>query len=440
VDALARGLGRRLDIDWDAWSAIFTLRLPLGERTPFRQIRRLRQFAVLQRDAGAGGSRAEPWPWAVVTPSAGIDEAADEVVAALSDQLAPLRDTGATVLLSGGLDSRILLGAVHDAGVESAALTAVADDGVGWEAGLAGDAAGAAGARAETLRPDGPAHYCDLWLDHLEGSDFQFLLGSFVLPVSPRLRALGRPALDGLAIDVLAVRGGRFYTKEMLDPPDGYDASVPLWESLCARTMRSAAQRALAGRYAAAMTRSSRRQFRREGAPFRGNRSQALLTQYTTRMLRGVATLPKQTLGRHAFVLTPGATDRIARALLSVDPHRKRDRALYAAIFARISSPSARMPSVADTKRPDAVAPEERARFQAPMLELYEGALGDGPVTPHLGAKLAASLREGTLGDTIRSTAHHRATMALTALHLWAERYDSVLRPIDPAELLEEPQ
>ena len=32
----------------------------------------------------------------------------------------------------------------------------------------------------------------------------------------------------------------------------------------------------------------------------------------------------------------------------------------------------------------------------------------------------------------------HRAAMVVTAFQLWAERYDSVLRPIDPAELLEE--
>jgi hypothetical protein len=37
VDALARAVPVRLDPDWDAWSAIFTLRLPLGERTPFRR-------------------------------------------------------------------------------------------------------------------------------------------------------------------------------------------------------------------------------------------------------------------------------------------------------------------------------------------------------------------------------------------------------------------
>jgi hypothetical protein len=437
VDALARGTGARFDLDWDAWAAIFSLRLPLGERTPFRQIRRLRQFAVLERSAGAGAAREEAWPWAAVAPTADVDEAADAFVAGLLEQLALLRPTGATVLLSGGLDSRILLAAADDAGLDVAALTAVADDGVGWEAGLALDAARAAGASAESFGPDDAEHYRRLWLDHLEASDFQFLLGSFVLPLFPRAQELGRPALDGLAIDVLAVRGGRFYTPEMLDPPADYGVGVPLWESLRERTMKSAPERALEGPYAAAMLRSSRRQFRREAARFRGNRNQTLLTAYSTRMRRGVATLPKQTIGRHVAVFTPGATDRIARAMLSVDPWAKRDRRLYDAIFSRLASPAARMPNVANTPKPDAVAQPLRARFSAPMVDLYERALRDGPLSPILGKKLSASLREGKLGAAIHGTALHRATMAVTALHHWAERYESVLRPVEPQEMLE---
>lgn len=437
IDALARGTGARFDLDWDAWAGIFSLRLPLGERTPFRQIRRLRQFAVLERESGAGSARAEPWPWSAVAPTAGVDEAADAFVSGLLEQLALLRPTGATVLLSGGLDSRIMLAAADDAGLDVATLTAAADDGVGWEAALALDAAHAAGAGAESFAPDDAEHYRRLWLDHLEASDFQFLLGSFVLPLFPRARELGRPALDGLAIDVLAVRGGRYYTPEMLDPPADYDVGVPLWESLRQRTMRSAPERAFERPYAAALLRSSRRQFRREAARFRGNRNQTLLTAYSTRMRRGVATLPKQTIGRHAAVFTPGATDRIARTMLSVDPWEKRDRRLYEAIFSRLASPAARMPSVADTPKPDAVAQSLRTRFSAPMVDLYEGALRDGPLTPILGKKLSASLREGTLGEAIHATPLHRATMAVTALHLWAERYASVVRPIDPAELLE---
>jgi hypothetical protein len=154
-------------------------------------------------------------------------------------------------------------------------------------------------------------------------------------------------------------------------------------------------------------------------------------------MLRGVATLPKQTIGRHAPVLTPGATDRVARALLSADPSAKRDRRLYAAIFARLASPSARMPSAADTPKPDAVAHARRTRFSAPMVAFYEEALRDGPLTPILGKKLSAALRDGTLGEAIHGTALHRATMAVTAFHLWAQRYESVLGTVDPEELLE---
>lgn len=438
IDALVRGLELRLDVDWKAWAAILTMRLPLGERTPFRQIRRLRQFTLLERGPGGGEPTVRPWPWAQVEPSRDLGIAADRVTGALLEAMRPLRASGAAVLLSGGLDSRVLLGLAHDAGVPLRALTAVADDGIGWEAGLAEKAARAADADFESFAIADPGEYRRLWLDHLEGSDFQFVLGAFVMPMGPRLEELGLPALDGLAFDVLAVRGGRFYTPEMLDPPDGYDAGVGLWQSLRAKTMQGAAERALQGPYARALLRSSRRQFRREAAPFRGLRNQALLTQYSTRMLRGVATVPGQTMGRHANVFTPCASDRVAPAILGLDPSEKRERRLYEAVFDRIASPAARSPTVADSTRPRAVPHARRTGFSPPMVAFYARSLREGPLAPVLGRKLAAGLRDGTLGEAIHGMALHRAAMAVTAFHSWAERYDSQLRPIDPAALLEE--
>ena len=438
VDAIARGVGVRLDVDWRAWSAIFTLRQPVGEQTPFRQIRRLPQLSLLE--AGPDGPRVEraPWPWAEVEPTEDLDAAVDATVAATHAALLPLRESGAAVLLSGGLDSRAMLGLAHDAGVPVRALTAVADDGIGWEADLARAATDASGIEQERFVPADGAGWRRLWQDHLEALDFQFLMGSFVMPMGPRLEELGVPAIDGLALDVFGVPGGRFYRDpRMLDPQPGYDFRGPLFQSMRARAMPKVPERALAEDHASAMLTSARRQFRRAAGRFRGHRSQALLTVYSTRTVRGVAMVPSQVMGRHARIVTPGAYDRTARAMLSVDPREKVERRFYRALFDRISSPSARLPTVADATRPPASAKGPRLRFSNEMVAMYERGLREGPLAPCLGARLETHLRDGTLGEGIRRTSIHRAAMAVTALQLWAERYDSVLRPIDPDELLE---
>ena len=436
IDALVRGVDVRLDTDWTTWASMFALRQPLGERTPFHQIRRLRQLALLERAGGRGRADAAPWPWAEIEPHDNLDAAAETTIGALHTAVAPLRDTGAAVLLSGGLDSRVLLGVAHDAGVPLRALTAVADDEIGWEADLAAAAARAAGAEHETFPVAGGSEHRRLWLEHVESMDYQFVMGSFVMPMGPRLEELALPALDGFAIDTFGVQDGRSYRGEVLDPPPGYNVFQALFQTMRTRAMPKVPDRALAAPYARAASAATRRQFRREVQRFDGSGSQALLSVYATRGVRVISLMPTQGMGRSARVVIPGGNDRIARAMLSVHPRHKRDRAFYNALFARIDSPSARMPTVADTPRPPVGQSGRRNRFAPEMLELYDRSLRDGPLTPHLGPKLAGHLRAGTLPEAIRGTSMHRAVMILMVFHLWTEQYSDRLRPIHRHEAL----
>jgi hypothetical protein len=437
IDPLVRAVPGRLDADWEAWSAILSLRTPLGERTPFRQVRRLRPFSLLERTGIGGATTSPPWPWAGSEPITDLATGADLVHEALHETIAPLRGTGVVVLLSGGLDSRMLLGLAHDAGADVLAINGVADDGIGWESRLARDAAAVAGADFEAIEAEDGAEHRRIWLDLLEGSDFLWFPMGFVMPMGPRLAELGLPVLDGLAIDALSARGtSANYTPEMLDPAPDHDFAALHWERMRAKTMGNVVERMLQGRHARAVLRSSRRQFKREAAPFRGLRSRAVLTFYSTRIVRGVATLPMQNMGRFARVLTPGVTNRAGAAMLRIDPAIKPNLALYRAIFDRIESPSVRMPTALDASAPDRKAPERR--HSPPMVDLFSRSLSEGPLTPVLGDRLARHLREGTLGEGIRRRPIHRAAMAVTSFHRWCERYASHLATVDPAELLEE--
>src|SRR5690606_19535688 len=117
IDALARGLPGPLHTDWDAWAAAFTLRYPLTDRTAFAEIRRLPPFASLRNEGAGGRVRRPPWPWAELRPDRDPREGGVAVYEELVTALEPLRECGATVTLSGGHDSRLLLCAALEAGV-----------------------------------------------------------------------------------------------------------------------------------------------------------------------------------------------------------------------------------------------------------------------------------------------------------------------------------
>ena len=48
IDALALASPRRLSVDWEAWAATLAMDHPLGDRTPFAEIRRLPPFSTLE--------------------------------------------------------------------------------------------------------------------------------------------------------------------------------------------------------------------------------------------------------------------------------------------------------------------------------------------------------------------------------------------------------
>ena len=89
---------RRLTIDWRAWASIFYLRFPLGERTPFLEIKRLRPFSTLEWDDG--GQRPSTvhhrWPWSEVEPHLDLEAGSDAALEAMQAAIAPLEGGSVT--------------------------------------------------------------------------------------------------------------------------------------------------------------------------------------------------------------------------------------------------------------------------------------------------------------------------------------------------------
>ena len=81
IDPLVQTCRGKLSIDWAAWAAIFLLTAPLGDGTPFLEVRRLRPFSVLEHRPHDGARQiGHEWPWARHDPGArgGTEEAVVE--------------------------------------------------------------------------------------------------------------------------------------------------------------------------------------------------------------------------------------------------------------------------------------------------------------------------------------------------------------------------
>ena len=114
IDALALATPRRLSVDWEAWSTILSINFPLGDRTPFAEIRRLPPFSRLEERRGEPVVTEERWPWAEVEPSLSVEAGVGDVVECLRASAAHLPPGPIVCQLSGGLDSRLCLGLVAE--------------------------------------------------------------------------------------------------------------------------------------------------------------------------------------------------------------------------------------------------------------------------------------------------------------------------------------
>lgn len=425
IDPLVRSSPARLSIDWDAWAAIVAMRYPLGERTPFAEIRRLPQEATLRRRLGRARVKRERWAWAEQGHETDLDEAAEGIVAALEEALAPLPG-GLVCPLSGGRDSRMLFLTLARQGKVAAAATVSDDEGGTYEEDLAAPVTGAFGVRHERL--PGPSDYTADWEERARRVEYEFVDHAWLVPLSHRVAGLATPVPDGFALDTFVSAGRHFYTPETLDVRKPRAALGALFGTL---RRYGQAEQALAEDLRGPVVARAREQFLAAGRHLEGNPNQAFLSLYSTRSMRGVFSYATKLLGDRSPVVTPGATGPFVRAALSVPGEAKNDGALYRAVFQLLDPEVAKLPSTAETPRQPPRLPR---RWCSPAaLEAHRRSLLDGPLAPHLSAELRGWIEGPKDAEPIGNL--RLGMESINLLHAWWRRYREWLREVDPAEL-----
>ncbi|HEX5982756.1 MAG TPA: asparagine synthase-related protein [Solirubrobacterales bacterium] len=427
IDPLVRTAPRRLSIDWQAWAAIVAMRHPLGERTPFAEVRRLPNHATLRRRLGRARPRSHTWPWEEVEPRATVAAAADGVAAALESCLAPV-EGDVVCPLSGGRDSRLLFVALARDGRAASAITVSDDEGATHEEQFAAPVAAALGVPLERLEA-AAAEYAADWEERARRVEYQFADHAWLMPVARRIEGLATPVPDGFGIDVFFCAGRHFYTDETLDTRDDGRAARAMFDRL---RRYGIAHRALAPEFHGPVEASAWEQYRAATERFQGHPSQPILSLYGTRSVRGVSAYSTALLGSRARMLMPGANGALAAAALEASPHDKLGGVLYDEVFRRLGPAAGLLPSTTGAPRQAPYLPRRWRSAQA--LAFYRRSLADGPLAPYLAPELLGWLEAP---EGIELSGDLRMGMeAVSMLHAWWRRYRDILVEVDPAELL----
>ena len=341
IDPLVQALPRRYTIDWRAWASIFYLRFPIGERTPFREVKRLRPFSTLEWDADRRDGDGTAASLAVGRGRAdlGLDEGADAVVEAMRATRRAASRGPVICTLSGGWDSRLLLCLLAEQGHDGLqAVTVSPDNGHHREEELA--AAGRDEPRSAALHPGGRT------LRRSGTTRASARCGwTSSSPRLPgrcrwRLRSGDGPAWrpTASALDTLAQGGTHYYTESMIRAvrhPRWRARAVdsPSWpgHAACdlAHAVAGARRQAEGPRQAPVHERGKPvpRAPRRDGADF-----------YATRTVRGISLTPHAVLGADVATVTPCTDHGVAVACLATRPMEKFHTRIYQALFAKVNA------------------------------------------------------------------------------------------------------
>lgn len=425
IDILLGALDPPLHPDWEAWAGILSVKSPVGERTPFAEVRGLPPNAALTEDRGRANVREAPWTWIETAPEINLAEGAIGLLEAMRAAVAELPAGRIACPLTGGLDSRLLACLLAERpDVEPFAVTTSSEDGTWLEERTAAAVANELGMEHVVVEGEPGAYVADL-REYARRIEFQFASRPWPMPLLAPLRGDGAVVVDGTPLDVLLHSPGRYIPPEAVLAETPAEAAIALWGRLKKR-MHNPRTSPLRPATARELWAASREHYvaLAEAIGPAGSLPPALL--YRARTIRGTALNPVAVLGREVPVSLPYADMRVVEACLRIKPPEPiAEVALHDRLVRELAPGAAAIPGanaiLERTPKSDRTRPQRQ--FAPETAADYRELLLDSPVKPLVRAKARRGLREGRAP---------RALEGLALLALWHERYADLLRDFDP--------
>lgn len=412
--------------DEQAWASIICLGYPLGEATPFAEVRRMR--AATAWEATTGGLERRSFEPCYLEAQAPERFSPSDMAALLTDRMPAAPWLGSVhSTLSGGWDSRLLAGLLARSGQRTRAWTTSPDDGRDHDLELAGPVARALRMRHRTVVPGEQA-----WLQDVRQAgrrvQYQASMHTWLMPLAHRLHRVRGPLVDGLAGDVLLK--SLFVTPEILDSRTPAVLRSRLWDSL------SRGRVSLPGMFApeaaARLEQLSRESFDEVTGHLDGHPAAATLSVLLSRTMRGVAISPMLLFAPECDVHLPFADPRVLMAALRVPAHRKMGGAYYRELLDVAVGPEVgQLPSTNDPRPRQPFGYRRQASPQA-VSWMADTIGNDDAVRRMIGPKMRAALANPA-DERLRSQSGLLAMLqAVTMLAMWRSAYAARVTPDVP--------
>ncbi|MBE1590721.1 asparagine synthase-related protein [Nonomuraea angiospora] len=334
-----------VEIDWSAWASILQVTFPLGEATPYADVKRLPGSSALVWRHGRLATerrlprwlRSEPYErW--ISPR--------EIVELLDEVYQDYADRKLLVPVSGGYDSRLLASVAKARGMDVESWTTSPDDGTDTDIAFARSITRELGIPHRVITQDA-ADYPDDAVEVARRLEYLTPHHAWYAPFAKEVHQAGRILVDGLA-------GGPLLKNFMvsgaaLEATTQAERSAAVLGSL---SLGAPSQPFLSKAAAQWMEETVREQFLAATSMLHGHRAELPLSVLHTRTVRGIARSAVNLVGPEASFAAPFIDPRFFDAALSVGVARKDKGRFYREVLHAANPRVAALPSTNVVKQP----------------------------------------------------------------------------------------
>ncbi|MFC4114852.1 asparagine synthetase B family protein [Nonomuraea zeae] len=332
-------------IDWSAWASIIQVTFPLGEATPYSEIKRLpgSSALVFQHDRLSTERRLPRWlrtepyeSW--ISP--------DEIVELLHEVYRDYDGRKLLVPVSGGYDSRLLASVAKARGMDVESWTTSPDDGTDTDIAFARSITRELGIPHRVITQDA-ADYPDDAVEVARRLEYLTPHHAWYAPFAKEVHGAGRILIDGLA-------GGPLLKNFMvsgaaLEATTQAERSAALLSSM---SLGAPTQPFLSKAAAQWVDETVREQFGTATSMLHGHRAELPLSVLHTRTVRGIARSAVNLVGPESSFAAPFIHPGFFDAALSVGVARKAKGRFYREVLHAANPRVAALPSTNVIKQP----------------------------------------------------------------------------------------
>ncbi|MFI7697701.1 asparagine synthetase B family protein [Nonomuraea sp. NPDC049480] len=334
-----------ITIDWSAWASIIQVTFPLGEATPYTEVKRLPGASALVWEHGRMATERRLPRWLRTEPyEAWISP--QEIVELLHKVYEEYDGRKLLVPVSGGYDSRLLAGVAKARGADVESWTTSPDDGTDTDIVFARAITKELGIPHRVVTQDAADYPADA-AEVARRLEYLTPHHAWYAPFAKEVHGAGRILVDGLA-------GGPLLKNFMvsgaaLEARTQAERSAAVLRSL---SLGAPSQPFLSENAAQWIEETVREQFAAATSMLHGHRAELPLSVLHTRTVRGIARSAVNLVGPEASFAAPFIHPEFFDAALSVGVARKDKGRFYREVLYAANPRVAALPSTNVVKQP----------------------------------------------------------------------------------------